>query len=345
MDYGSLFADTLRLLWRQKKLWVLGMFGILLSATGLAIYMGIGLRSYFNLMSVIVDPSAFESLSGYEVDDQVFGPIELLLGGLGAMVCLSILGYMITLVTRAGIIGEASLAWEGEQVVIRRGLRTGVSRVLAMFAIDVLWYLPIMLFIGCVYVVGLGAVFGISSGFGKGLDTGEPGAAIVLLSSIFGLIGIVFCFSLVLAVSQGVFAPLMYQSAVQPRRSLGDAIKEGWSLARANLGTMVILLIIVFGMTLLTGFITQMAMSPLAGIWMSSGFTTMMSFTQDVPPALPGTLNSVLLVFGGILFGVVTIVVSGFMQAFKLTLYALAYQLLKNNGATSETDWSGSVIE
>ncbi|MCP4168098.1 MAG: hypothetical protein GY759_19695 [Chloroflexi bacterium] len=345
MDYGSLFADTLRLLWRQKKLWVLGMLGMFLSATGVAIYLGIGLSSYFRIVSMIVDPSMFESVGEYEIYNQFFGNIAILLGGLGAMVCLSVLGYIITLVTRGGIIGEASLAWEGEQVAIRRGLRTGIGRVLAMFAIDVLWYLPIMLFIGCVYVVGLGAVFGIGSGFGKGLETGEPGATIVLLSSIIGLIGIVLCLSLVLAIAQGVFAPMMYQSTVQDRRSLGDAIREGWSLARASLGTMVILLIIVFGMTLLTGFITQIAMSPLMGIWMSSGFATMMSFTQDIPPASPGPLNSVLLVFGSILVGVVTMVVSGFMQAFKLTLYARAYQLLKDDGTDSESDLSLSVLE
>lgn len=326
MDFGEAFSGTLKLIWRQKKLWGLGMLGVLLSALGLSIYLGVGVNWYTRFMAFALDPALQQGLPPDEVTERMFRSMAGLFSALGVLGCLSLIGYIVSLITRGAIIGEAGGAWGGDSVQVRRGLRTGASKALAIFAIDIVWWLPIVLVFGCIYLVGAGLMVGAIGAVEETGAGGEAGAFVGMMGGIFGFIGLIACLGLLIAVIQGIFAPLMYQSAVQGGRNIGDAIREGFVLARRNLGNMVILLIIVFLMTLAGGVITQLASLPIVGASFSGFSTLFAELGQSSSIQPPGPINTLLLLLGGLLVGLATLVVNGFLQAFNLALYARAYQ-------------------
>ena len=60
----------------------------------------------------------------------------------------------MSLVARAGIISEAKAAWQGKPVAIGRGLQNGLHHAVGLFLIDLLWFLPILLF-NLLIIVGI----------------------------------------------------------------------------------------------------------------------------------------------------------------------------------------------
>ena len=66
-----------------------------------------------------------------------------------------------------------------------------------------------------------------------------------------------------------VFAPLMYQSAVAGRRGLGAAISEGWRMAQANLGAMIIFAILLWVCGIVLEMLVSVRHLPFSLPWMA----------------------------------------------------------------------------
>jgi hypothetical protein len=236
MPYGEIFAGTLRQMWRHKRLWLFGLIGYALSAIGYGLYMMVALNwqsRWFDLMSRTMQSR------GYALPDAAVGPMLRQLAwlgvGFGVFALTALAGYVINLAMRGATINEAAIAWRGGRTDTGRGIRAGASRMPRLFAIDLLWWLPSAVIVGGSYVIGIVLMIAGINGASGGRD--EWAAAML---GIFGLLGCVGCLALLIALLYGIFAPLMLQSVVQGRRGVGAAIGEGWRLAKARLGPMIV---------------------------------------------------------------------------------------------------------
>ncbi|MER2600552.1 MAG: hypothetical protein ABTQ73_13625 [Caldilineales bacterium] len=323
MPYGEIFSGTLRLLWRQKRLLLLSLLGTALTAIGVTIYTGGMMSWYANLIQSMGDPAV---LQGDALPDNFANLFVLLLGGMGVMLFLTLVGYVVNLVMRGGVISEAARAWQGEQVQTGRGIRRGTRHALHLFGLDMLWTLPAILVIGGIYVVMIVLIAapmaaGNGSYANSSLETLGVGGFLLGLCSVL-------CLAFLYSLFQALVAPLMYQAAVQADRGLGYAIKQGWQLARANLGTMFVFALIVFGISLTVSMVVQAASLPLNAGMMSSMFGAMRQMQTAQPFASGGSTGWVIGVFGTLLLGVVTVLTTAFTQAFTFTLYAEVYRRL-----------------
>ncbi len=335
MDYGKIVSGTFGVIWKEKKLWLLGIIGLCLGSIASGLYLAGYFNWYGNFMSDIMSLSVIESDDPAVIIEAMMGSMGWLFGGMTFLFCASIIGYIINLVMRGATISEADKAWSGESVDISRGARSGAGHGLHLFIVDLLWWVLPAVFIFAGMACGFLFLFG-----GIGLAANSPsgddaGAVFAILGSVFAMIGVLACLGLLFSILQGIFAPLMYQSVVLGKRSIGAAIGEGFKLARQNLGPMVIFLIILFVINLGVQFIIQMASIPLMGGWMAGWIGMVQDLSAGGMPSMPAA-NTVVLLFGGLLLAIVTLLGQSLMQTFSLTLYSRVYRLLTPEEATAE---------
>ena len=240
------------------------------------------------------------------------------------MLC-SLLGYVVNLIMRGATMNEAALAWEGGSTQTGRGISAGAGRGVYVFLLDLLWLLP-----GIVLGCGSAIAFTVLL-LGAGSASDNSGAVGAVLLTLLAAICGVVCLGLLVALFSGVFSPLMYQSAVVGRRSLGQAVGEGWRLAQANLGAMIILVLLLFVLGILVNIVVSILSLPLLVPWMGSFMSdwswAVESASRGEPFAMP-QFRSGWLVVAGLWSALLAWLSTGFMQSFRLVLYAEVYRRL-----------------
>ncbi len=133
MDYGKIVSETFGIIWKEKKLWLFGIIGLSLSALSSGLYLAWYFNWYGNFLSNFMNPALLDSGDPAMIMETLMGSMGWLFGGMGFMLCASLIGYILNLVMRGGTISEADLAWEGGSVEVGRGSRSGASHGLHLF--------------------------------------------------------------------------------------------------------------------------------------------------------------------------------------------------------------------
>ncbi|RUA15966.1 MAG: hypothetical protein DSY55_05080 [Clostridia bacterium] len=330
MKYGEILTDTLTLLWKRKKLWGIALIGQIFSMLLMGLYMGsifgVQMRIFPRLMNGGGTPEEMHAALLSWMPKIVFLAILFFL--------FLIASYLFALIGRGGSISEAGVAWEGEAVRMRRGLRAGVRKAPALFVIDLLWGLPSLLMAGLM-LFSLGASMSHFFSIMQNGSAIDDEAFFKMFGSMMGGMMLVICLGWLYHIFRSIFSPLMYQSAVIGRKSLRAAIAEGWRLAASHIGPMVIFWLLTLAISLAVSLVMQMLMTPLSmgmmGPWMK--------MMGEQAPAAPSSTSWLLIVLAAAGSGLVMWLSMSLLQAFTLTLYARVYrELLSEKAKTSAPD-------
>jgi hypothetical protein len=349
MEYGEIFIGTFRTIWHHKRLWLFGILGQLIGALigGIigAVFSLRFLNSWFALMGSFIATNETSN----EPMKQFFSQFVAWWGLFACLLFIvGLASYIVDLIMRGAIIGEAGIAWSGGATNTRRGLSTGAGRAVTIFVLDLLWRVPMAIIIGGAYAAALIAFIAGIAGLSRQANAGGGAAAVIL-----GICGMVCCLvvlGLLIAAFVGIFQPLMYQSAVQGRRSIGEAIAEGWRLARTHMGPLFIFWILILLVGLAGGLLVQLVAQPLSLAWSGSlmGWMTqvMQSAQSGGTPVIPPmpAINSgffLIMVLGLALAG---LIVNSFVATFNLTLYAAVYRRLTGGTLTYRTPPTAPVL-
>ena len=323
MNYGQIFGDSFRILWREKKLWVFGLIGLALSSL-LGMVGGVaGLNFQRNLIGTLNQ----EMMRGGRGNpDRMVGAIFGSLGVFAVIISLVMLGslvaYVINLAMRPATIREAMRAWRGGSVSVRRGSGEGASYMAGFFGVDVLWaVLPVVVVIGA-YAAMFASIFGVVAA----ADSRSGGEAAAL--GMVGLIFLLFCclaiFGLLYAAFYAVLAPMMYQSLAQGRRSFGVALSEAWALGKAHWGPLILFAVMVWGVSLLLSILVQAVTAPFVSLFMGNWMESIFQSMEGPVPTMPAP-NYAILIPGLMALTALSFLVNSFMQSFRLTLYTKVY--------------------
>ena len=329
MNYGQVINQGLSAVWRHKALWLLGCLGLVLDGLGSGFNSVFQIRWQLDLQrNMLLNRQLLEG-QGPMTPQQFEEFWRALLGSmagffavLGLLLLLTLLGYLVSLVTRGAIIDQVASAAATGTVNWRQGLRVGLNRAPYVFLIDLVWWLPYMVLLGGFFACG---IIGLISSTATAGRTGEPNLGVFLAFTI-GLPCLLLVLALVYGVVQGLFAPLMYQHAVQRRAGFFASVRTGWRLAAANLGPMFILLLVMFVLGLVLGIVILMFTMPLT--WLGTG----LGYARPLGE-LPGVLQVGPLLLIGLAFTVVYTLLGGFVQAAGLAIYAHAYRELTGKEA------------
>ena len=338
MDYGDILTDTFRIIWREKKLWVISALGVMLPSVVYAMYTGAAMGWQTNWLS---NPAV---MGGGMTNEAFFqGFTRFLLGYLallGFMAVFGLAGYVINLIARAAVVAEAIRAIRGGKTDIRRGLGRGAHKAAAYFVLDLLWALPWILagLLGAfLALITAGGVFSalVSQEFAD-----EGGVILGMVGVIFAMLGLFACLALLIAFFKGVFAPLMYQASVIDDLPLGDAIREGWRLSREHIGPMIVFLLLNWAVLFGLSLIARIFITPFSFMLMSPWFSMMRAFEDGPMSAGPSAGNWLLMTIGVIGMGAVTWLLWSLSQTFRLVYYANVYEALRGRRqqARSETE-------
>ena len=339
MQYGQIFSDTFRILWREKKLWVFGLIGLALSSVlGM-----VGGAAGLNFQRQVIETVNRELSRGRPGgEDEVLAMILGNFAIFGVLIGLVLLGalvsYVINLAMRAGTVREAMRAWNGESVSIRRGSREGASSMLGFFGVDVLWAILPMLVVGGAYALTFVSIFSIAAADAQGgaSDT----AAVGVIGSILLAICCLAIFALLYAAVYAIFAPMMYQSLAQGRRSFGDALSEAWALGKAHWGTLIVFALMVWGIGLVFSLVVQLITTPFSGLFMGDWMESIVTGMEGANPVMPmpnyGIMIPLLMVTT-----ILSYLTTSFLQSFRFTLYAKVYGEL----TAPEMPESAAVVE
>ena len=343
MNYGALITDSFRLIWREKRLWLLGLIGLLLYIfiSALSLTMSIGWPNFW--VTQIQEWRPGPGLPPAELLRQLWGAMGGLLWLFVLFMILALAHYGVSLVVRAAIISEAQQAWQGQPVVIGRGLQNGLRHALGLFLIDLLWVLPMLLVNLFFVIIAFGAFFAIfnaaitDNGGNAGPALGGLGVTLVLAGCCLPI------FALAWLTMYSIYSPMMYQSLVQQGLPPGAAIRTGWQMGRAHWKPLLVVALLLFLVGALVVAIQQTIAIPVQ-------FSTMPFWMPDFKPWLPDSNQSVYyeyrpafyqnlpadftfskwlwLIFGWGATTAVYLITMSFSQSFGLTLYARVYQEL-----------------
>jgi hypothetical protein len=329
MPIGEIFTGAFQRIWRHKKLWLLAMLGLALGALGSLVYSLLAARwmgSYFDFMNIMMR-------GGFDAPNSVMSSsmnsMTWIWAGGAVAGLFGLIGYIVNLVARGAIINEAAHAWRDQATDAGRGLRRGVQRGVYVFLLDLIWWVPVFLLI----LGGIVAFFVLVAGSAAASEANRAGA-LVATSWLAFLCGGA-CIGLLYYLVYAVFAPLMYQSAVAGDRDFGAALREGWRLARNNLGAMIVFWLLLLLVGLVLGAVVQAFSSlfsvPLWTSWFRPFVEGLQGLGDGAMPSLP-RINGPLLMLVMLLSAGLSFLMTTFMQSLNLTVYAGVYQRLTGMG-------------
>jgi hypothetical protein len=312
MDYGNLLSRAWRIVWNNKFLLVLGFLAALGSGGGNG---GGGPNVNFGGRDFDLPPGTADNIDRFVSQ---FGPLFAGLICLG--VVLGIVLWLVRLVAQAGLISAASRIDAGEKVTLGEAFSAGTSKLGRMVGINVLMYGPFTL-------LGLiAAGFGIITAGTAVLNEMSVGGPRDIEGLLGGMSIIIFCVICLLCL---LLPLLLVVTAIYPFAQRGavlndlgviDSIRHGWNVLRANLGEIILLIVIFVVIGIAFGVVLAIIFIPLAFLALGPTIIGMVS-SGNV-----GVVEVATAAFGFICLGLLAAALNSVVVAFRSTAVTLAYQ-------------------
>jgi hypothetical protein len=138
-----------------------------------------------------------------------------------------------------------------------------------------------------------------------------------------GLIGLICCLvcgMVILFILIAVITTFTRRAIVLEDRGVIEAIKRAWEIIRANLGDVIILLILFFALSIIVGLITAAVALPIGAL------AVVPSAARWISGEALSALDVILMVIGGLALIVIIAAIRSIYTAFESSAYTLAFQ-------------------
>lgn len=247
MDYGKLLVRAFELTKNYRALWLFGFLLALFggSSGGSFNFPGSGWDGRGNL-----DPFPTPSLPS----DFWQNLTLIVFAVICFVVVLSVLSIVVRFVSRAALIGlVAELESAGTTPTVRRGFSIGADRFWSQLGIAIAINLPLMIITLVLVLVALAPMLmAIVPAISGGRSSPNDLSGIIGASIVSSLVLICLAAVCLLAIYLIVrpFYEFMLRACVIGRRGVMDSIREGYRVARTNLGNVAILYLLIIGISI-----------------------------------------------------------------------------------------------
>jgi hypothetical protein len=323
MDYSNLLSRSWHVVWDHKFMIVLGFLAAL----------GSGLGSNGNNFNYQMNGSEFQNMPFI---DAPFSPSNFndflpVIGAMvGGLVCFGIiLGialWILRLTAEAGMIDSASRLDAGQKVTFGQAMSAGWSKIWNMIALDLILFgavfLIMLLALALIALtVGGSIAAGIAGSSNSGQDFAEMiGPLMALGGGAIALICCLVCGLFIFFIFILVITTFSRRAIVLENQGVLDAIRRAWEVVRANLGDVIILLILFMVLSLIVGLITAAVALPIGALAVAPGAIRLIAGDTL------STLDIILMVIGVLALIVIVAAIRSFYTAFESSAYTLAFQ-------------------
>lgn len=311
MDYGDLLRRSWNIIWNNKFMLVLGFLAALGSGVG-------------------------SSNANYSMDSGDFtnfpvppGRVEEVIAAVSAVVFLlicvafvvGIVLWLIRLISQAGLISAASRLDAGEKVSFRDAFSAGWQKLWSLVGLNIVLY-------GVFVILGIIALVIFAGSIGAIVSAAVSGAGqqeIAGLAGGFGILALCLFCLLCILVPVGIIVTLIYPFAqralVLENTGVIDSIRRGWNVIRANVGDVLILILLFLLLNLLVAVIVFAVLLPLGALTFGPLLVRLFSEGAIQP------LDVGLAIVGGLAIGLIGAVINATYVAFRSTAVTLAYEI------------------
>jgi hypothetical protein len=249
MDIGKVISRAWQILWRWKILWVLGLLAALGGGTGLQANYRFGIN---DMPGWVTNLQSYGP--GYRLQDLGWAPwiIALVLLLLGLAVLLGLALWVVSIMANGGLIAGVQQVEEEGSTSFRRAWRVGVQRFWTLLGIRLLFAITIFVLVGL--LVGFILIVALVGG----VTIQNGGLAEVLPRVVLPLIccGAPLCCGVfLLGIALWVLRIYAERAAVMEKMGAVSAIARGWQMLRHNLGSTLLIMLIVAGITVAIGWV------------------------------------------------------------------------------------------
>lgn len=311
MDIGWMLKQAWRVTWRHKFLWVLGFFAGLTSISiGIArLFFGARLTPMFRELlgwAQQPQPAPFPFAFDYTGAD-------LARFSIGAVVVFLVvfLGFwIVATIAEAGIIQAVVSAERGEAVGLGASVRAGFHWLGRFVAIDAAVFFP--WFVLALVIMLVLMVMILLIGY-LGLNNAELSSVVAVLG--IGFLCLIPLFILMLPVIwlSFVYRTIAFRDAVWLDNGVRESVRHTWQVVRGNLGTAVLIALLMMAVQSMTGWAIDLLSLPIFGALAFLG--------ED---SLLGDVLGVGLVLG-------TAVFSGIIYTYVSVAWTITYKQLTEN--------------
>ncbi len=328
MDYGDIFRRSWNIIWKNKFMLFLGFLAALGSGGS---FNGSSSNSGSNFsfgsedfpQGMPFDPNMIEQF-GSRMEEFWIAFGALFLGLICVAFIIGIILWLVRLTAQAGMIDAASRLDAGEEVTLGAALSAGWHRIWRMVGLDLVIGLFFMVF---ALIMGLLIAMMVGAGVFSAAASGDSEALGALMSSISILVlclCCLLCLFVPIAIVVGVIKTFAQRALVLENKGVIASLRRGWQVVKANVGPIIILLIVFVLLGLLVGAVMLVIFIPVLAI--SFGPLALRFFGSE-----PLQFIDFLMVCGGILFmWLVGALIQAVLAAFSSTVYTLAYQDFTN---------------
>lgn len=316
MDYSRLFARSWAIVWRTKFLWLLGFFLGLGSSGGslLRIIFGSGLVSSLRRVPFLATQPD-ELFTQTEFWLETAGP--WLVGGITAILVLSLGGWLVTVWAEGAVIGTALGLERGGRVTLPHALKMGWRLLPRFVAIDTLVFFPLFLIMLLILLVIVAILLGT-----LGLSFQDVGTGTLAMPLVIGLLCMIplFCLMAPVGFLTAAFRTLAFRDTAACGTGVRSVVGHTWQVLRPNFLAVVILMVLLAGLQYLLDMILSFIS---VALFTAAAAPGLLSFIRGTSSLTAGNL---LATFFTIIIALLTLFPQIVFHVFTATVWTLAYE-------------------
>lgn len=314
----NIFIEQLKrafaLWWRVKLLWPLGMLAALVGYGDSAVSGNFNVSQRFPSDPDATLPPWVEDMAQNELLREIIAnPLPYVVAAVALVIGLALVCGAVGALAHGALIRVADVADQGYTPSLGDGLRVGAGRMAAIFVLNVILALPVIVVVAVIAGSIAVTIAGAVGSLGRGDGPPDPGP---LIASLIGLVFCIIALALLMAVVGallGVWSRVAQRACVIEARGPLASLGRAWGLIRRNLGLTVITW---FFQAILGGIVGLLLTIPAAAVAIPMMFTTLR--TGSIPIGL---------VVGLFIYALLAnTIVGGLLTAFNSALWTLVFR-------------------
>jgi hypothetical protein len=309
MNYGDILARAWKIVWNNKYMFLLGFFAALGNGGNIA-----GNNFTFTFGGNDIPPDFATRTEAFLTQYWATS-----LGLTCLVLVVAVVFWLIRLTAQAGLISAASRIDAGEKVSFGEAVTAGVSKLGRMLGINILMYGPFLIIGFFVAAIGVAVLAATITGEVGGLNN-DIGELVGSLGVFLICVTLAFCIIVPFLLVVSVLYPFAQRGAVLQDLGVIESIRHGYRMVVANLGEVILLVLLFIVLGIAVGLVSAVILVPLAFLAFVPAFLSAVT---------SGTLdfgNIALIACGGVCIGLVAAAIRAVFVAFRSSAVTFAYQ-------------------
>jgi hypothetical protein len=305
MDYGEIITRAWNITWKNKFLWVLGFLAALTS---------IGSNS--NSFQYTMDESDFVN------NPEMAAQIGVLIFGLMCVfMIIGIVLWLLSVAARGSLIDGVSRIDDGETVTLGEAFSAGTSAIWRLIGVYFLAYLPLII---AGIIMAILAFMTIGSAVAMETLIQNPDEAAGAIAGSMGLLLLCMCLFICIIIPISIvlsfIAEFAARATVIQKMRITESLSQGWTIFKTNLGSVLLLALILFVIGIVISFALGIVMFPLSLIVFAPMIT---SLFRD---GTIGGMNMAWTIGGSLCLGIFGAALMSVVQTWTSAVWTLAYK-------------------